>query len=239
MPPANHGSRRLRMPPPIRRHTDVLRETIPLAGRTVLEVGCGAGRLLAWLAREGAWPFGLDPDPAQLARARAEAPDVPLVAGVGEALPFASGRINLVLFFNSLHHVPLAQQWQALAEAARVLGRGGELLVVEPLPEGEYFALLKLLEDETEVRKEAFRALNATATLGLRLVQEAFYDTRIVEPSWTETRARFLAANPARAATLAEVEPELERLFGELGEPAEGGRAFSQPMRLNLLRRDP
>jgi SAM-dependent methyltransferase len=239
MPPANHGSRRLRMPPPIRRHTDVLRETIPLAGRTVLEVGCGAGRLLAWLAREGAWPFGLDPDPAQLARARAEAPDVPLVAGVGEALPFASGRINLVLFFNSLHHVPLARQWQALAEAARVLGRGGELLVVEPLPEGEYFALLKLLEDETEVRKEAFRALNATATLGLRLVQEAFYDTRIVEPSWTETRARFLAANPARAATLAEVEPELERLFGELGEPAEGGRAFSQPMRLNLLRRDP
>jgi SAM-dependent methyltransferase len=224
---------------PIRRHTDVLREAVPFAGRAVLEVGCGAGRLLAWLAREGAWPVGLDPDPAQLARARAEAPGVPLVAGVGEALPFASGRIDLVLCFNSLHHVPRALQWQALAEAARVLGRDGELLVVEPLPEGEYFALLERLEDETEVRREAFRALHAAAALGLRMVQEAFYDTRMVEPSWPATRARFLAANPARGPLLAGVEPELQRLFGELGEPAEGGRAFSQPMRLNLLRRRP
>jgi SAM-dependent methyltransferase len=227
------------MPLPIRRHTDVLRETVPLAGRTVLEVGCGAGRLLAWLAKAGADPIGLDPDPAQLARARAEATGVPLVAGVGEALPFASGRIDLVLCFNSLHHVPLALQWQALAEAARVLATGGELLVVEPLPAGDYFALLQPLEDETEVRKEAFRALHASATLGLRMAREAFYDTRIVEPSWAATRARFLAANPARAAVLAHIEPELERLFSELGEPAEAGRAFSQPMRLNLLRRQP
>lgn len=28
-------------------------------------------------------------------------------------------------------------------------------------------------------------------------------------------------------------------LFEALGQPVEGGRAFSQPMRLNLLRRQP
>ena len=77
------------MPLPVRRHTDVLREATGLAGRAVLEVGCGGGRLLGWLLREGAWPIGLDPDPAQLARARGEAPGVPLVAGVGEALRYA------------------------------------------------------------------------------------------------------------------------------------------------------
>lgn len=228
------------MPLPVRRHTDVLREATAFRGRRALEAGCGAGRLLAWLAREGAAPIGLDPDPAQLARARAEAPAVPLVAGVGEALPFASGSLDLVLYFNSLHHVPLARQWQALAEAARVLAKGGELLVVEPLPEGDYFALLRPLEDETEARREAFRALHAAGALGLRLVQEGCYDTRIAEPSWAATRAHFLAANPARAEALARVEPELERLFASLGEPApDGGRAFSQPMRLDLLRRLP
>jgi SAM-dependent methyltransferase len=225
---------------PVRRHTDVLRAAAPLAGRTVLEVGCGAGRLLAWLAREGAVPIGLDPDPAQLARARAQAPGVPLVAGAGEALPFASGSLDLVLYFNSLHHVPLDRQWQALAEAARALAGGGDLLVVEPLPQGDYFALLRPLEDETEARKEAFRALHAAGALGLRMMHESFYDSRITETSWPAARARFLAANPARAAALAEVEPELERLFDGLGEPgADGGRAFSQPMRLNRLRRLP
>ena len=227
------------MPPPLRRHTDVLRETVALAGRSVLEVGCGAGRLLGWLAREGALPIGLDPGLAQLAQARAQAPAVPLVAGRGEALPFASGRFDLVLFFNSLHHVPIADQWQALAEAGRVLATGGELLVVEPLPEGDQFRLLQPLEDETEVRREAFRALHAAAALGLRMVREEFYDTQVVEPDWPAVRARFLGANPARAAALARVEPELERLFATLGEPADGGRAFTQPMRLNLLRRGP
>ena len=33
------------------------------------------------------------------------------------------------------------------------------------------------------------------------------------------------------------LEAEMELLFATLGEPAEGGRAFIQPMRLNLLRR--
>ncbi|MFZ1430171.1 MAG: class I SAM-dependent methyltransferase [Geminicoccaceae bacterium] len=227
------------MQPHFRRHTDVLRETVPLDGRTVLEIGCGGGQLLGWLAREGAAVVGLDPGLEQLARACSEAPGAPLVAGRGEALPFESGRFDLVLFFNSLHHVPLQAQWQALAEAARVLVTGGDLLVVEPLPEGDHFALLQPLEDETEVRREAFRALHAASTMGLRMVKEAFYATRIIEPDWPSVRARFVAVSPDRAARLAVLDAELERLFESSGEAVEGGRAFVQPMRLNLLRRGP
>jgi ubiquinone/menaquinone biosynthesis C-methylase UbiE len=227
------------MPPHFRRHTDVLRAAVPLAGRSVLEVGCGAGRLLSWLQREGAMPIGLDPEPDQLAQARIQAPAAPLVAGRGEALPFGSGRFDLALFFNSLHHVPIADQWHALVEAGRVLATGGQLLVVEPLPRGDQFELLRPLEDETEVRHEAFRALHAATALGLRMVAETYYDTQLVEPDWQTIRARFLGANPARAAALDRIEPELARLFATLGRPVEGGRAFIQPMRLNLLRRGP
>ena len=225
------------MLPAPRRHTDVLRETVTLAGRSVLEVGCGAGRLLGWLRREGAAPVGLDPSGAELARARMEAPCIPLVAGKGEALPFASGRFDLVLFFNSLHHVPLPLQWQAVSEAARVMAADGLLLVVEPLPEGDHFALLRRLDDETEVRREAFRTLHAAGALGLRMAVEGFYRSRVVEPSWAAVRERFLAADAARGALLAGLEAEMELLFATLGEPAPGGRAFTQPMRLNLLRR--
>jgi ubiquinone/menaquinone biosynthesis C-methylase UbiE len=217
----------------------MIRRCVPLAGRQVLEVGCGAGALLGWLVREGATPVGLDPNLGQLDRAKPAAPGVALVAGVGEALPFASGRFDLVLFFNSLHHVPLAEQWQALAEASRVLRARGKLLVVEPLAQGPWFDLLQAVEDETEVRQEARRALTAGATLGLVMEREEVYDTRIVEASWSTVRERFLAANPVRASRLGELEPQLEQRFATTGEAVDQGRAFSQPMRLNLLRRQP
>ena len=159
------------------------------------------------------------------------------MAGRGEALPFASGQFDLVVYFNSLHHVPLERQWQAVAEAGRALDRDGELLVVEPLPEGEHFALLQPVDDETDVRREAFRAIHAAGALGLHMALEAFYVSRVVERSWEALSERFLAVDPGRADALALARPEVERQFATLGEPADGGRAFIQPMRLNLLRR--
>lgn len=223
--------------PTVRNHAEILSATATFAGREVLEVGCGDGRLLAWLARHRARPIGLDPSAPQLKRARVAAPGVPLVVGRGEALPVASGRIDLVLYLNSLHHVPLTAQWQAIVEAARVLRPGGELLVIEPLPEGDYFALLRSVDDETDVRNEAFRALQAAGALGLIMVLEVRYAMPIIEGSLSSMQARFLAVDPKRAAAFDRAASELERLFVTLGTPAEGGRAFLQPMRLNLLRR--
>ena len=220
----------------VRRHTDVLRELVAWSGRRLLEVGSGDGRLLGWAAAQGAQAVGLDPLHARPGP-RHRPPGPPLVAGRGEALPFASGSFELVLYFNSLHHVPLTEQWRALAEAARVLAPEGELLVVEPLPEGEYFALLQPVDDETEVRREAYRAMHAAGALGLRMAVEGRYASRIVEESWATLRARFLAVDPERAAALEAAGDEVERRFARSGEPIEGGRAFLQPMRVNLLRR--
>jgi ubiquinone/menaquinone biosynthesis C-methylase UbiE len=225
------------MTPPIRRHTDVLLETTGFAGRRMLDIGCGDGRLLGWAAAQGADPVGLDPQHGQLERARLSAPGQPLVRGHGECLPFASGRFDLVLCFNSLHHVPLEAQWQALAEASRVLATGGELVVVEPLAEGEHFALLRPVDDETEVRREAFRALHAAAALGLRMTRETFYGNLVVEASVVALRQRFLAIDASRAAALDRARDEVEHLFETLGRPVDGGRAFVQPMRLNRLQR--
>lgn len=225
------------MPPPIRRHTDILRAAVALHDRRLLEIGCGDGRLLAWAGAQGAIPIGLDPDAGQLARAARNAPAVPLVAGRGERLPFAAACFDLVVCFNSLHHVPLPAQWDALVEIARVLISSGTLVVVEPLAEGEHFALLRQIDDETEVRREAFRALHAAATLGLRMLHEEFYASRVVEPSLDAVRDRFLAVDPRRQAAFDHARPLLEQLFATLGEPVEGGRAFIQPMRLNLLQR--
>lgn len=221
-----------------RRHTEVLAEAVPLAGRRVLDVGCGDGRLLVWLARRAALATGVDPDPAQLARARAADATARLARAAGEALPFADASFEVVLHVNSLHHVPPDRQPAALAETARMLRPGGDLVVVEPLPEGSWFELMRPLEDETAVRARAQAALRAVCRQGrLATVAELAYPGRVEVPSLAAAIDRLLAADPGRARALEGVRPELERRFARLAEPAGDGYAFAQPMRLDHLRR--
>ena len=52
-----------------------------LGVRTVLDAGCGTGRVAIELARRGLEPVGLDADPGMLAPARVKAPDLEWVLG--------------------------------------------------------------------------------------------------------------------------------------------------------------
>jgi hypothetical protein len=52
----------------------------------------------------------------------------------------------------------------ALEEAARVVGKGGSVVVVEPLSEGTFYEALRLIEDETEVRQAAQQAIRRALT---------------------------------------------------------------------------
>ena len=109
--------------PPRRRHLDVLRELLDPAGKRVIDVGCGDGALARALTREGARVTGVEIDGTMLAPALAALPagDERYVEGRGESLPFADESADVVIYFNSLHHVPAGLQAKALAEARRVL----------------------------------------------------------------------------------------------------------------------
>jgi ubiquinone/menaquinone biosynthesis C-methylase UbiE len=97
------------------------------AGRT-LDLGCGTGRNLP-LFGAGVRAIGLDPCHASLLAARRREPEVPLVRGRAEALPFRDGAFDTVvsgLVFCSVEDVP-----RGLAEVRRVLGKGGVLRLLE------------------------------------------------------------------------------------------------------------
>jgi ubiquinone/menaquinone biosynthesis C-methylase UbiE len=99
-----------------------------VAGRRVIEIGCGGGQNAIALARWGASCVGVDPSPAQLAHARRLAAEhgveVPFVTGLAEDLSaFPDDSFDLALSSYAFDYV--ADLRQAYAEAWRVLRPGG------------------------------------------------------------------------------------------------------------------
>jgi ubiquinone/menaquinone biosynthesis C-methylase UbiE len=220
-----------------RRHEDALAELLPLPGAQVLDVGCGNGRITRLVAALGAQVIGIDPGEKQLARARAEAPVAGerYIKGVAEDLPAADASADGVLFFNSLHHVPVDKMDAALAEAARVLKPDGWLCIAEPMAEGPQYELAKPFNDEAEVRALAYAALKRAK--GFRQISESSYTADGRHKSFEEYRENSTSIEPARAQVFAMRETEIRARFEKYGEKRADGWHFPQPMRVNLLKK--
>jgi SAM-dependent methyltransferase len=97
-----------------------------VAGRRVLEVGCGPGELTLWLADQGAAVTAMDVSPEMVRRARERTGGRAkvLLADLAEPLTFAAdGSIDLVVASLVLHYVA---DWDpVLREFHRVLAPGG------------------------------------------------------------------------------------------------------------------
>jgi len=95
-------------------------------GDEVLEIGPGYGASTRHLAPNVPRLTALEVDDA-LAKELAQAyPDVTVVQGSGDNLPFDAGRFSAVVCFTMLHHVLTMEMQDGLfAEARRVLRPGG------------------------------------------------------------------------------------------------------------------
>jgi len=105
----------------------------PLAGRDVLDIGCGDGTYALGAARAGARVTAVDRSAAVVEAARRRAADagLPLELYVADALtlPFRPNRFDVVLAVTVLCFVP--DPLRAVAEMARVLRPGGVLVLGE------------------------------------------------------------------------------------------------------------
>jgi SAM-dependent methyltransferase len=212
----------------------VLEQLVALDGKDVLDVGCGSGALVRELVARGARAVGLEISEQQLGDARANGIGRFLV-GRAEDLPLPGDSLDVVVFMRSLHHVPETAMVAALADAGRALRPGGVVYVAEPLAEGDYFELVRIVDDETEVRAAAQRALADCARAGLERVQTLEYEVGAVSAGIGRLRKRIVDVDPERAAVFDAHEDELTAAFARLGDEREGGRWFTQPMRADLL----
>lgn len=220
---------------------ELLEELLDVRDRDVLDVGCGECLLVRRLASAGARVVGLDPSAVALERARRAEPSgtsTRFVAGTAEALPFPDTSFDAVVFFNSLHHVPLESMDAALAEAARVLRPDGVLYVQEPLAEGSFFELMAMVEDETRVRGAAQEALRRALEGDFVELDRRDVLLSVRHDDFEAFRDRMLTVEPARATAFDEHQAALHASFARLARGAEGGHEFDQPFRINLFRLD-
>ncbi len=105
---------------------------MPLAGRDIIDVGCGNGALLRDLARLGADAdrcHGIDLLPERVEAARERDPRMTLRAGDASLLPYDDASFDVALQFTLLSSVLDGEMRRAIAsETMRVLRSGGVLI---------------------------------------------------------------------------------------------------------------
>ncbi|SNB67690.1 Predicted N-acyltransferase, GNAT family [Arboricoccus pini] len=211
----------------------LLQDRLELQDRCVLDIGCGDNALVATLQAAGARSLGLDLP----GRPKAVSGTL-FVAASGLALPFAAASFDLVLFHNSLHHLPRGQMQAGLAAALRCLCPKGDLIVIEPRPSGELFELFRPIDDETAIRGEA-QTLAMEGLPGARIVEclEYLSERRIEHAD--DLLRRAVGVDPSRGAIIERAAPAIREAFARAGKPhPEGGRLFLQPMLFVHMRRE-
>jgi ubiquinone/menaquinone biosynthesis C-methylase UbiE len=200
--------------------SEALQQTLDVHGLTVVDIGCGDGAVVRALREAGADALGVDID---VSAAKARDPEGLYLQGGAEALPLADQSVDVALLFKSLHHVP--DPHAAFSELHRVVK--GHVFVAEPLPSGDFFELLKPVDDETAVRATAQRAI--AEAQGFERTTTFEYEIHFAMDRFEQLQARVLAADPTRAKRFAELEPQLREAFSP--------GVYIIPMRADLLTR--
>ncbi|WP_292330300.1 class I SAM-dependent methyltransferase [Mesorhizobium sp.] len=218
----------------------VIRSVRPsIVGLRILDIACGTGSFARQLAAGGAYVTAIDPGVDAIRTATAAVPQVSFLKGVAEALPFDEATFDIAVMINALHHVPEMAMQAALREAGRVVRPDGVVIIIEPLPTGNFFSALLLIEDETVVRQAAQRAIETAILSGMLIRMTTLnYVRREVFRTVEDFLDRVVAVDLSRRDI---VEKDKSALIAEVLAAAhlnsEGSLVFDQPIKVDILGR--
>ena len=125
----------------------------------------------------------IDPDEKSVEAARRNISGVKFLVGSGERLSFANESFDIVLFSYSLHHQDCVK---ALAEAKRVVRQDGQILIIEPTPDGEYTLLVSIFEKDEILRLQ--QTLEYVSSSTFNILQK---DTYCVNHTYQDESAMY------------------------------------------------
>ena len=112
-------------PPPV---VDWLMDVLSLASNSVVvDLAAGTGKLTRLLAERGVYPVAVEPVAGMRAELRKAAPEIPIIAGTAEALPFRRGSVDALTVAQAFHWFDNPTSHH---EIARVIRPGGKLALL-------------------------------------------------------------------------------------------------------------
>lgn len=167
------------MPKAVAASAEAFLAALAPAPAPVLDLGCGAGRDLAWFEVRGVRMVGADLSAGMLAQARAQV-GAPLVQMDMRALPFRAGAFRGVWCNAALLHLPKAELPLALARIRHLLATDGLLYAGVQVGEGErweaqrydpsvfrFFARYAPSEFADQIRRAGFDILQVSENQGI------------------------------------------------------------------------
>jgi len=135
-----------------------------ITGKTILEIGCGTGRVTQDLTALARHVTALDPNSDYLEEARARLLKcVEYFDCAGEELPEFPYKFDTAVYPLSLHHIPESAMEKSLTQVSNRLTDEGKIIVVEPGSSGSFIELEKTLGigdgDETRAKQAAQYAI--------------------------------------------------------------------------------
>ena len=224
---------------PLKSNAAVAAELLGNSPGRALDVGCGNGKFTRVLARICGDVTGIDVKERRIEDARKAAPEaagkIDYRVASGEDLPFPDSHFDVVVFSNSLHHIP--NPGLALREALRVLVPDGLIYIMEPVPSGSYQEAIRPVNDETIIRTEAYRAALALAGKSAASVTETMFRAHRRFADFEEWKADQIDVDEKRREIF-EANPDfVRRNFETHAVHENGGLAFDQVFRVNLLKK--
>ena len=219
---------------------EVMSRLLPFDAADVLELGCGSARWTRTIAEKFDIASMLATEVDELQHAKNllidDLPKVEFSYGGAQGIDLPDASVDIVIMLKSLHHVPMEQMQQGLREIHRVLRSGGLAYISEPVYAGEFNEILRLFNDEQEVRQAAFDAIREALAAGLfELAEEVFFqapsrfadftefEQRILFPSHSDHRVDDATHQRVRDAFMPHLTAE--------------GAEFINPHRVDLLRK--
>jgi len=150
---------------PDNKYIQAINSQAPLSGTTVLEIGCGGGRITRDLAKYATRIVATDLNSAVLEQAKKNntAKNVEFLYAPEGIPDFPEHSFDIAIYTLSLHHIAKNKMADNLRRSGRLLKEGGKIIVIEPGDGGSFTELKKRFGvgsgDESQERRDAITAM--------------------------------------------------------------------------------